>query len=270
MESELFSDIVFILTDKAGDEKRILAHKVILATASPIFNELFTNDSQRNDNIRITDISAEGFTEFLQLFYKSKVDFTIDHITDVLRLIDKYDVPDCFKVVQAFLHNSVTIENVCLLFGLATSFNLCDDVIKRLESMIKVNSKPALESATFPLISKATMEIILGWNGLNCDETIVFEAVINWAKAAAVRRGLETSVENIKEELGSAIKLIRFPTLSLEQFVNVLEKYPNLLNSNEYIDILAYIAKKRPLTAAFGYDTKRRKTSGRRFPFICK
>lgn len=103
IKTRLLSDVDFILSDKSGAKIRIAAHKVVLAATSPVFNAMFCGKLKEGGDIHITDVSAEGFAEFIQLFYHSEVAFTVDNIAEVLRLIDKYDVPECFEARSRLL-----------------------------------------------------------------------------------------------------------------------------------------------------------------------
>lgn len=98
-ETGSFSDVAFIVVDKRGAVKRIPAHKMILASMSPVFHQMFYGELAESGDIRVADASAEAFTEFLQLFYKSEVKVTTENIAEVMRLIYKYDVSDFFKLV---------------------------------------------------------------------------------------------------------------------------------------------------------------------------
>lgn len=118
--------------------------------------------------------------------------------------------------------------------------------------------QPAFESPSFPLISKQTLANILSWDDLKCDETSVFQAAIDWATKALHDKKQEASVNNIKQVLGEAIKLIRFPTMPFQKFVDIWEKYPNILEPSVYVDILSYTMTKKPLTAACEFNIQRR------------
>lgn len=126
LDSGEFSDVAFICNQRDGAEKRIPVHKMILALNSPVFKSMFYGALKEQDDVCITDASAEGFSEFLQLFYTTDVKFTIDNIDEVISLIDKYDVADGFKSVEWFLLSSVTPENVCTFYEILNTHDFLD------------------------------------------------------------------------------------------------------------------------------------------------
>lgn len=258
LDDDSLSDVKFVLIDKNGVEKQIAAHKVVLSSTSPVFRSMFCGALKETGDVRITDVSAEGFSEFLQLFYKTKVNFSIENIGEVLRLIDKYDVTDCLAAVELFLRHTLTVANVCFLYELATSFQLSEEMTKEFKAMVAKQSKAALGSSSFASIGEVTLAKILQFNELNCSEVDVFNAAVAWATRALVDKGLTATVDNIKGQLKSVMKYIRFPAMSASEFAQILDKYPNILEWNVFSDILCYIIDNRRLTVAKDFCTKKR------------
>jgi len=129
----------------------------------------------------------------------------------------------------------------------------------------------ALRSEGFVDIDMATLESVLARETLNCKEMHLFEAALNWAGAECMRRDLQaTSSEsfglklisrlftdlklnffvvipgNKRAVLGSALFLIRLPTMSLEDFANGAAQL-GVLTPQETIDIfLHFTAHNKP------------------------
>lgn len=61
LNSNSISDVKFILNDKNGAEKQISASKSVLSASSPVFRNMFFGALKMTGNVRITDVSAEGF-----------------------------------------------------------------------------------------------------------------------------------------------------------------------------------------------------------------
>lgn len=242
LDSGAFSDVAFILKQKDGSERRITAHKSVLASTSPVFESMFFGDLKEKGDIRITDATAEGFAQFLDLFYKPKVNFIIDNIYEVMRLIDKYNVTAC-RTIESYLTTGVTIENVCVFYELAATYLLNDGLIKAFKPMICEHFESALKSPHFVKLGKEAMADILKWDELNCDERTVFEVAVTWATTTAAQRQIISSniEEDIVSELGKISSNIRFHRMALEEFLDILNKYPSLLAFNDYIDIIRFI-----------------------------
>lgn len=55
---------------------------------------------------------------------------------------------------------------------------------------------------------------------LNCKETVLFQAALQWAASECKRRQLDVSPQHCRLVLGDALYLIRLPTMALEDFAN--------------------------------------------------
>lgn len=74
----------------------------------------------------------------------------------------------------------------------------------------------------------------------------LLEAALNWAAAECGRRDMETTPQNKRDVLGSALYLLRIPTMSLEEFANGAAQV-GILTDQETIDIfLHFTALNKP------------------------
>lgn len=113
----------------------------------------------------------------------------------------------------------------------------------------------SLTSEGFVDIDVSTLESVLARETLNCKEINLFEAALTWAHAECVRREIDPTPNNKRAMLGSAIYLIRFPTMSLEDFANSAAQL-GILTPQETIDIfLHFTAATKPMLA---YPIKQR------------
>lgn len=104
----------------------------------------------------------------------------------------------------------------------------------------------ALRSEGFVDIDIHTLESVLARETLNCKEMHLFEAALNWAAAECGRRELEATPQNKRSVLGSALYLVRIPTMSLEEFANGAAQL-GILTLQETIDIfLHFTAHNKP------------------------
>lgn len=104
----------------------------------------------------------------------------------------------------------------------------------------------AIKSECFVDIDIKTFESILSRETLNCKEIHLFEAALNWAQTACSKIEVDTTSLNRRNVLGSALQLIRIPTMTLEEFANGVAQL-GILTPQETIDIfLNYTAKNKP------------------------
>lgn len=257
--NDLFSDIGFIVSDKCGNPKRIPAHRVVLAALSQVFRQLLWHEIDENANIHITDVTAESFAEFLQLFYKPRENnliLTIENIAEVMHLIDKYDASSTRDIIDAFLSVTVSTDNVCLYYELSARYS---DWHSNIEDYLKIicdNSKLVFESASFLELSEMNLINILQSDKLNCNEITVFNAAVAW-----INNSLSTdpiTKENFNAAAKNIIKYIRFPIMNLEEFLSVIKSFPTLMKFDVYMDIISHIGTQTTLTAGSHFSTRRR------------
>lgn len=139
------SDVEFIFEN---DNVKILANRVVLAASSPVFDAMFNGKLKEKGNVKITDASPEAFRAFLQFFYDSQVKLTVENIVEVLKLVDKYDVADCWPVCSGFLMDNAQIENILLTLYLAIEYNL-DDLKTFCEQKISQNYQAVIDMIHF-------------------------------------------------------------------------------------------------------------------------
>jgi len=76
-----------------------------------------------------------------------------------------------------------------------------------------------LETEAFLKLSPARFKYLLADEGLGADESVLFLALVKWAKAQITKRGDElkgSESDKLKEVVKDYIQLIRFPTMGLE------------------------------------------------------
>lgn len=256
--NEISSDVHFLLRSKNGGTIKIPAHKAILASRSSVFERMFWGNLNEGPVVNITDVHADAFCEFLQFFYLSALDLTPENIAEVLKLVDKYDVSSCFSLCESFLERTVTIEMVYLYYELALSFNMSPDVTTKFESIICKAPRKAFQAGPAGGSSQIVLRNILHSQKLKCDEIEIFDGALSWAIVSLTNKGESITTENIKAEFGECLYLIRFPLMSVAQFISCFERCPHLLNPEEYFDILCFIVNKRALSIASKFNTVRR------------
>lgn len=133
------ADVQFIFD---CDEKiiKLPAHKEVLSAWSPVFDAMFNGELKEKGNVEIVDATPGAFEEFLQFFYGNQMKLTMDNVADVLQLVDKYDVGDCFEICVDFLKQNLTTDYVLWGLNLALRFQL-DDLQAHCTKKIQKNFK---------------------------------------------------------------------------------------------------------------------------------
>ncbi|ELK29926.1 BTB/POZ domain-containing protein 6 [Myotis davidii] len=128
--------------------------------------------------------------------------------------------------------------------------------------VIDVQAEMALWSEGFCEINWQTLEVIVTQEALNAKEAVVFEVVLNWAKAKCRWQGLPATLRNKRHVLGLALYLVRIPTMTLEEFANGTAQSVILTLEETHNIFLWYtVANKPPLD--FGLTKRQEDVCGR-------
>lgn len=240
------ADVHFLFeTDETSDIERIPANKMILSTGSKVFETMFYGSMAEVDEVIILDVSSSAFKEFLQFFYLDEISLTIDNIADVMNLVRKYGIDRCMGQCTDFLKDAMTNEDACSAYQLAVLFDL-DDLKHFCQRKISANAEAVLKSDDFLNCKQPLLQLIVGMDSLMCDECVVFDACIAWAKNSCEINGIDPGEsKNLRAQLGeSVLRSIHFNRMHLEHFASRNAKYEGIFTSAEMAEILQLIAYK--------------------------
>ncbi|XP_062531974.1 BTB/POZ domain containing protein isoform X5 [Bombyx mori] len=244
--NQLMSDITFIV-GAPGHTKIIPAHKYVLATASSVFYAMFYGGlAECKQEIEVPDVEPSAFLALLKYIYCDEIQLEADTVLSTLYVAKKYIVPHLAKACVNYLETSLTAKNACLLLSQSRLFEE-PELMQRCWEVIDAQAEMALTSEGFVDIDMSTLESVLARETLNCKEINLFESALAWAHAECMRRDIDPSPINKRAMLGNAIYLIRFPTMSLEEFANSAAQL-GILTPQETIDIfLHFTACSKPM-----------------------
>ncbi|XP_037049820.1 BTB/POZ domain-containing protein 2-like [Bradysia coprophila] len=221
--------------------KILPAHQCILAQNSSVFRNMFNSSVPETEvTINIVDASYSEFEEFLQFFYREEVALTMTNIEGVVRLADKYDVTECLDICVTFLEGQLTFANLFLIYQLAETFNI-SRLTTLCEDKIQYSTLEMLKSSAFLDYTKEVLNSILLMDGLACTESHLFDACIEWAKNSCRKNELdESEAQNLRQQLGDSIYLIRFRAMIGEEIVQIMTNkfYAGLFSHKELVEVL--------------------------------
>lgn len=199
---------------------------------------MFYGSLKEGEIVKITDSNASAFKQFLQLIYLPEITFTMDHINEVLRLADKYDMLTSLRTCIPFLESQLTKENVVTVHQLAILLE--NSKLKEIcEKWIRAFTNEVLKSEAFLECDQKVVEYILQSDVLECCETDILEACIKWAASSCQKNGLdEKNPKNLRNQLGNYIHLIRFGTMAEKDVSEILanKMYRELFTYDELAD----------------------------------
>lgn len=225
------------------------AHRFVLAAVKSKFLRLFHGQSVDDVNAAgglIIKIdyggSVSGFEEFLQLFYRPEFTLTMKNISDVLHLCEICEVQHGFLICERFLRKSINNDNIFILMDYAIRYALVD-LRGECETILATNTATLLNSESFKKhCSESVFHHVIAMPTLSCTEYQLFSACIEWLKCSC--RTMDITREIIESHLGDKFYDIRFPLMTIREFVAVSHPNPNIFLFDEYESIVNAIVSK--------------------------
>ncbi|XP_055316915.1 BTB/POZ domain-containing protein 6-B-like [Sitodiplosis mosellana] len=245
--NEQLADVHFVF-EFDDDVQKVPAHKLILATLSPVFHTMFYGSLKERNEVKIEDADVDAFKEFLQFFYLGEVTLNMENIETIVRLADKYDVLEYVNAGAVFLKTQLKLDNMCWGYQLAMNVKN-DELIEFCEDKIARSPKKIFATDTFQRCDKSTLQSILEL-GLRCKETNVFEACLTWAKHACEKDDLDgAKAANLRSQLGDCLQSIQFGLMTIEEFSAIEMSNNGFFTPDELMDITLNLTVK-------GYEPK--------------
>lgn len=230
------ADVYFIFESTSD---RIPAHKLLLASGSDVFDAMFYGPLKEEGDIKMVDISADAFKEFLQFFYFNRVPLSIENVADVMYLGNKYDVKECLLLCSNWLTIHITTDNVMSALSLAIMYDQ-KPLLESCECEIRSHLTDVLQSPCFLECERQLLGHILQMDDFDCSETELFEASMSWVKANSKQDKLTRDI--VQTHLGDLFYRIRFGSMSLDDFYSLLPSYERIFSDEEYNEIVQVIS----------------------------
>lgn len=236
--TEIMSDIHF-LVGKPPNVQQIPAHKFVLSVGSAVFDAQFNGPMATRDSvIEIPDVEPSAFLALLRFLYSDEVTIGPETVMTTLYTAKKYAVPALEKACVEFLKRNLSSDNAFMLLTQARLFDEPQLAAMCLESIDKSTSE-ALNADGFTDIDHETLCVVLERDTLGIRECKLCAAVFRWAEAECARRNLQPTPENQRHVLGRALRLIRFPLMSIEEFA-MGPAQSGILEDREVVQLFLY------------------------------
>ena len=191
--------------------------------------------------------------------YTDEVHLTAGNVMSVLYASQKYIITNLTKECLRFLEANLSTEIALQLVGQTMLFDDTDFKQKVL-AKIEVDAPVILTSSDFCKLSEPTLHEVLQLQLHINKEIDLFEACLRWAQTKL--KEVEKSIEgtNLREVLGKNLFLIRFPTMTVEDIINVVVP-SDVLTSSEVFQVTQYITAKAEKPENLPFPTKPRTRS---------
>ncbi|KAJ0181908.1 hypothetical protein K1T71_002630 [Dendrolimus kikuchii] len=206
------------------------AHKLILGISSPVFEAMFYGPLSSNENIEITDIQPDIFQLLINYIYTDTVELTsVEQAFELLYASRKYLLEQLSDMCIAYIQANISVDNVIEVL------NYPDFMHDK--QLISFSMKLFCEHANYllqekkNLISHLCMKAILETDKINISEKGLIMHVFKWTLSYCEQNDIKPTVENRHDLLCKfgLFKLLRFLTVSLEEFEEIVADPNNLL-----------------------------------------
>ncbi|CAG2110407.1 unnamed protein product [Medioppia subpectinata] len=248
-DNHVMADVVFI----CRANETLMAHKLILALASRVFDQLFNhcvNESALKVSaedgmtyVELKDCHIDDLRPVVRYMYTDDVcDITDANVANVVFWAKKLTVQPVIDKCVHFLRDKINANN-CLNWWTKLAPKLADEtqLMARCLEMIAANASNLFKSKDIINVSLNELNVLLDRNDLDIKEVDLFNAAILWSRQQCIRRGLVCDDRNLRQTLGVAFEKIRFPVMSSVDFGHIVDKHKELFVKEELCSLIAYI-----------------------------
>ncbi|XP_052785980.1 uncharacterized protein LOC128221408 [Mya arenaria] len=111
-DHSLWTDVELVCTNENGETLQIKAHKMMLASRSPVFEAmLFGPAADKGNTIQITTFSYEQMDLLIRFLYSEAIEISDDNAGNVLKTAHFFQVPSLVEKCCQLLQNRDLAEN---------------------------------------------------------------------------------------------------------------------------------------------------------------
>ncbi|XP_061463463.1 kelch-like protein 12 [Rhineura floridana] len=193
--------------------RRFPCHRMLLASVSPYFRDIFINSSEsQNGEIQLEDMAASTLHCLLEYLYTEELSLTADIAQELFTAASKLQILPLKETAGRFLEMNISMNNCLSLYGLAYQHNH-QALLEAASCYIKQHFAPLAKQDVFLSLEHKALTSLISSDSLEVpSELVVYKAVRNWMESAASVR-----LPLFKELLGH----VRFPLLTHEELVDV-------------------------------------------------
>ncbi|KAJ6225759.1 hypothetical protein RDWZM_004304 [Blomia tropicalis] len=230
---------------------RIPAHRLIMASASPVFKQMLFNMANNrmyecDDDIEINDIDPAAFLEFLRYAYTDSARLNKDNVVGVLVAARRYQITNLERQCIDYIHKCLAKKS-CIAIWLASRTYSDTELEKVSLRSVQHYAESVLLSNDFLRADLQSICEILSDDLLRADEITIFRALTRWGKQTCLRMSICPSRANVRTIIGGALNLVRFPLMTEEQVQRVVATEGIL--EDELIRSLLHYARHWPKVA---------------------
>lgn len=182
------------------ENRRILAHKIVLASSSPVFERMFFG-KMASDEVYISDIGFKEFKQCVDFIYTGKINVeSVINAWSLMYVASKYLMEDLLNRCANYIDSGLTLGTLLLSFEHAKLYDL-EKLAQKCLREIVCYTKGVFRTAYH--IKPSTWHAILNEKSLNIDKKDLIKFIIEWAMNECVLRNKVCEAKNIWEILNN-------------------------------------------------------------------
>lgn len=225
-EKKLHTDVVF----RVGPNKDpVEAHRIILCSASYIFERLFYDSTQKpliqSDKFVFDEPNycKESFQMFIKAMYTNEFspDLKLSLALEIYYAAKKYQVVFLEEQILMHILQAVSVDNVFEALKISTNSLELTNIVPICWKIIEEQTSKVL-AAHVDHLDEHNFTRILTRDHLNIEEVELFQFLVKWGSAQCKRRGLKTTGKNKRQMIDHMLKYIRFTTMDSMDFNDIV------------------------------------------------
>ena len=207
-------------------------HGPLLAAASPVFQDIFSDDllSQEGSRYRLKDVTCNTLGDLINFIYTGEVTLEEENVVDLLHAAYDYEIPTLSRACCDWLEVQLSSYNAIGIWLLAREqqSEYISDLEEIAKSYIIANFTSVCREDEFLELEYEDLEEIIRNDYLGVqNEEEVFAAVVNWIKADEGRSSFFCDLLNrVRLECASS------------EFLCDMEKDPHVANCSQCLQVV--------------------------------
>lgn len=203
-------DIVLVV-----GEKKIKAHRLVLAAFSDYFSAMFTGDLSDNGKVvHLSDMDPQAVEDLIQYAYTSNIQIRVDNVESLLSVSCILQIDEVKEACSEFMKHQLHPTN-CLGIRAFADGHGCTELFKIADAFTKERFVDVVKNQEFVLLSAECIAHLISSDDLNVtSESQIFDALCAWT---------EHDEETRKQVMPRLLGLVRLPLLAPEFLVDKVE-----------------------------------------------
>uniref|UniRef100_A0A672GUR9 Kelch-like family member 17 n=1 Tax=Salarias fasciatus TaxID=181472 RepID=A0A672GUR9_SALFA len=222
----LLCDIVLHVSNK-----EIKAHKVVLASCSPYFHAMFTNEmsESRQTHVTLHDIDPQALEQLVQYAYTAEIVVGEGNVQTLLPAASLLQLNGVRDACCKFLLSQLDPSNCLGIRGFADTHS-CSDLLKSAHKYVLQHFVEVSKTEEFMLLPLKQVLDLISSDNLNVpSEEEVYRAVLSWVKH---------DIDGRRQHVPWLMKCVRLPLLRRDFLMSNVDTELLVRHHSECKDLL--------------------------------